>query len=132
VVATPDATLSALLKDFKWKELFWVRRADVRRDMRFHVFGHAIYEKALEPFKGVTAKALIVAVAPGRVDASTEQQLAEIDARAARYFSGTQALASTRSLSPLPVLGVPGWEPANEREGYYDDESQFRPRRAEA
>jgi len=132
VVATPDATLSALLKDFKWKELFWVRRADVRRDMRFHVFGHAIFEKALEPYKGVTAKALIVGVAPGLLDQSTERQLEELDTRAARYFSGTQALASTRSLSPLPVLGVPGWEPANEREGYYDDESQFRPRRAEA
>ena len=132
VVATADADLSALLKDFKWKELFWTHRADVCRDMRFHVFGHAIYEKALEPYKGVTAKALIVDVAPGLVDQSTEYQLSELDARAARYFSGTMALASTRSLPPLPVLGVPGWEPANEREDYYDDASQFRPRRIEA
>jgi hypothetical protein len=132
VVGSADATLSALLSDFKWKELFWTRREDVRRTMRFHVFGHAIYEKALEPYKGVTAKALIVDVAPELLDASTERQLAELDARAARYFSGRQALASTRSLSPLPILGVPGWEPANEREEYYDDTSQFRPGRASA
>ena len=132
VVGSADATLSALLRDFKWKELFWTRREDVRRTMRFHVFGHAIYERALEPYKGVTAKALIVNVVPELLDASTEQQLAELDAQAANYFSGTQALASTRTLSPLPILGVPGWEPANERQDYYDDVSQFRPRRIEA
>src|SRR5260221_10381846 len=129
VVGSADATLSALLRDFKWKELFWMHREDVRRRMRFHVFGHAIYEKALEPYKGVTAKALIIDVAPELWEASTERQLAELDVRAARYFSGTQALASTRSLSPLPVLGIPGWEPANEREDFYDDVSQCRARR---
>jgi len=132
VIATADAALSALLRDGKWKELFWTHRGDVRRRMRFHVFGHAIYEKALEPYKGVTAKALIVEVAPELLNVSTERQLAELDARAARYFSGPQALASTRSLPPLPVLGIPGWEPANEREDYYDDVTQFRPRRIEA
>jgi hypothetical protein len=96
------------------------------------VFGHAIYEKALEPYKGVTAKALIVDVGSELLDASEERQLAELDARAAHYFSGIQALASTRSLSPLPILGIPGWEPANERKEYYDDASQFRPARAGA
>src|SRR5262249_45952739 len=62
VVASADAELSALLREFRWKQLFWTRRADVRRAMRFHVFGHAIYEKALAPHKGVTAKALVLDV----------------------------------------------------------------------
>jgi len=132
VVGSADAKLSELLRNFRWKELFWTRRRDVQRSMRFHVFGHAIYEKALEPHKGVTAKALIVDVAPELPLTTTERQLAELDARAASYFSGAQALASTRSLSPLPILGVPRWEPANEREDYYDDVSQFRPGRVRA
>jgi len=127
VVASADAELSALLREFRWKELFWKRRAEVLRSMRFYVFGHAIYEKALEPYKGVTAKALIVDAAPELLEAPLEQQLTELDARAADYFSGTQALASTRNLSPLPILGIPGWEPANAREEYYDDRAQFRP-----
>ena len=130
VVASADAELSALLLEFQWKELFWRRRAEVLQSMRFYVFGHAIYEKALEPYKGVTAKALIVDAAPGLLDAPLEQQLALLDARAADYFSGPQALASTRTLSPLPILGIPGWEPANEREAYYDDRAQFRPGRS--
>ena len=130
VVASADAELSDLLREFRWKELFWRRRADVLRSMRFLVFGHAIYEKALEPYKGVTAKALIVEATPDLLDAPLARQLAELDARAADYFSGPQALASTRTLAPLPILGIPGWEPANAREEYYDDPAQFRPGRS--
>jgi DUF3025 family protein len=130
VVASSDRPLAALLRDFKWKELFWLRRADVLRSMRFCVFGHAIYEKALEPYKGVTAKALILDVEPAFLEASWVRRLPELDARAAEHFGGTRALASTQGLSPLPVLGVPDWEPANEREDYYDDRTQFRPGRA--
>ena len=128
VVAAADPELSALLREFRWKELFWRRRAEVLRSMRFYVFAHAIYEKALEPYKGVTAKALIIDAAPSLLKAPLAQRLRELDARAADYFSGTQALASTRNLSPLPILGIPGWEPANACEEYYDDPSQFRPR----
>ena len=130
VVAAADAELSDLLREFRWKELFWKRRAQVLRSMRFYVFGHAIYEKALEPYKGVTAKALIVDASPELLEAPLERQLAELDARAADYFSGREALASTRSLSPLPILGIPGWDPANAREEYYDDSAQFRPGRS--
>jgi len=118
VVAAADPELSALLREFRWKELFWRRRAEVLRSMRFYVFGHAIYEKALEPYKGVTAKALIIDAAPSLLEAPLAQQLRELDARGADYFSRTQVLASTRNLSPLPILGIPGWEPANACEEY--------------
>ncbi len=53
VVAAADPELPALLRQFRWKELFWRRRAEVLRSMRFYVFGHAIYEKALEPYKAL-------------------------------------------------------------------------------
>jgi hypothetical protein len=130
VVASADAALAELLREFNWKELFWRRRGEVLKSMRFFVFGHAIYEKALQPYKGVTAKALIVDVAPALFAAPPESQLAELDSRAADYFSDAKVLASTHTLSPLPILGIPGWEAANAHERYYDDESQFRPGRA--
>ena len=132
VVASADADLPALLRDCRWKELFWRRRTEVLRSMRFYVFGHAIYEKALEPYKGVTGKAVIVDAASGLLEAPIERQLPELDARAAEYFRGTEALASTRSLPPLPILGIPGWDPSNGSEEYYDDPSQFRPGRSGA
>ncbi|HEY6240755.1 MAG TPA: DUF3025 domain-containing protein [Burkholderiales bacterium] len=130
VVAAAGAELPDLLRDSKWKELFWRRRADVLGSMRFYVFGHAIYEKALEPYKGVTAKALIVDTTTELLEAPLARQLSWLDASAADYFSRPQALGSTRSLSPLPILGVPGWEPANASEEYYDDNAHFRPRKS--
>jgi hypothetical protein len=32
--------------------------------------------------------------------------------------------------APLPILGVPGWAPENERGSYYEDAAVFRPGRA--
>jgi hypothetical protein len=126
LVASSDPQLRELLRAREWKRLFWERRGDVERAMRFFVFGHAIYEKALAPYKGVTAKALIVDVAADFLSGPLERQLALMDARAAAYFADAQALVSTKTLPPLPVLGVPGWDAANASAGYYDDASQFR------
>ena len=127
VVGSADVRLPVLLRESRWKELFWERREGVQRSMRFYVFGHALYEKALDLFRGATAKALIIPVETGLLDAPVARQVAWLDARAAEYFSRAEALASTRALPPLPVLGIPGWVPGNACEAYYDDASQFRP-----
>jgi DUF3025 family protein len=129
LIACGDPALAALLRGHEWKRLFWERRADVARRMRFFVFGHAIHEKALEPYQGVTAKALIVDVGEDFFSETPERQLARMDARAAAYFADPQALVSTKTLPPLPILGIPGWDPQNGCAGYYDDTAQFRPAR---
>jgi len=132
LVGCADPALAGLLRGFRWKELFWQRRAEVAARMRFHVFGHAIHEKSLAPFRGVTAKALVVAMAPEALARPVEAQVAVLDASAAEYFSGPEALGSTRLLAPLPVLGIPGWTPENADPSYYDDVTQFRPGRGAA
>lgn len=129
LVACAEPSLAALLRGFRWKELFWQRRSDVRAAMRFHVFGHAILESALALFRGVTAKALIVDVTGAEIALPVEALNAVLDARAAEYFSLPDSLASTRTLAPLPVLGIPGWTPDNEDPAYYDDVEHFRPGR---
>jgi len=52
IVASCDDQLLEMLSEFRWKELFWHRRYEVRSRMRFMLFGHALYEKALRPFHG--------------------------------------------------------------------------------
>lgn len=126
VVLCADPALALLLRDFQWKELFWGQRAAVRRSMRFLVFGHALAEKLLAPFKGITARALILVAGVDRVDAEGARQLAFADAQAAAWLARPDALVSTRELAPLPVLGIPGWTPDNENPAYYDDTTQFR------
>jgi hypothetical protein len=129
LVACADASLAELLVGFRWKELFWQRRADVARAMRFSVFGHAIHEKAVAPFRGITAKALILPVAREALALPLDAELAMLDERAAAHFANPEALATTRGLPPLPVLGIPGWTPENADPAYYDDTDHFRPGR---
>ena len=130
VVACAVPELGRLLHEFRWKRLFWERRAEVARSMRFLVFGHAILEHALAPFKGVTAKALVIDVAHDRLDDGV--LVGSIDERAAEHFARADALESTQTLQPLPVLGIPGWTAENDVPAFYDDASVFRPGRARA
>jgi hypothetical protein len=97
--------------------------------MRFKVFGHAIHEKALAPYKGVTAKTLVVDVERDTLALPDEALTARLDERAAAHFAAPGALDSTRSLHPLPILGVPGWTPENDAAAFYDDAAVFRPGR---
>jgi len=130
VVACADPALAALLAGFRWKRLFWDERAEVARSMRFLVFGHAILEHALAPFKGVTAKALVLAA--GREALGDAALVDRTDAQAAAHFARRDSVASTRALQPLPVLGIPGWTPENDDPAYYDDAAVFRAGRARA
>lgn len=130
LVACADPGLAGLLVNFRWKELFWARRAEVVRAMRFQVFGHALADKLRAPFRGLTAKALLLAVDPELFTRTPEEQLTELDARAASCIRDASMLASTRVLAPLPVLGIPDWHADNARAEYYDDTEYFRPGRS--
>jgi hypothetical protein len=130
IIASSDAELAGLLTGFRWKELFWQRREDVVRGMRFHLFGHALYEKALAPYKGVTGKSVIVDISARELERTLPQQLASLDAHLARSFGDLRSLGATEDYGPLPILGVPGWTPENASARYYEDTQQFRPGRA--
>jgi hypothetical protein len=129
LVACAEPSLARLLEGFRWKDLFWSHRAEASAGMRFLVFGHAILERALAPYKGVTAKALVIEVEPATLALPAAALVELLDARAAGHFTRPDALASTRALHPLPVLGIPGWAPENEDPAFYDDERVFRPGR---
>ena len=129
IVAADDDELLACLREWRWKDLFWINRARLQAQMRFFIFGHALYEKALRPFTGITGRGILLKTEPGLTAAPLREQLAAIDAGAAAHLSDPARLAATRDLAVVPVLGVPGWCADNESEGYYDDTDYFRPGR---
>ena len=126
IVTARDRALLQLLANFEWKRLFWENRNRVSTDMRFYLFGHAIYEKALHPFTGITARGLLFEVDGGFFAAPLETQLDRVDALAANRIAEPSSLRSPRELAPVPILGVPGWCAENERESYYDNRDYFR------
>ena len=115
LVSCADQSLIALVREFRWKALFWEQRQRVRTAMRFVVLGHATLEQALAPWPGITCKALFID--PAR----------DADAQAAAWLESLPAGASPQLLAPLPVFGYPGWLPESEHGEFYDDARFFRP-----
>lgn len=128
VVASSSPQLLRLIVDFEWKELFWTRRAELRERAGFLAFGHALYEKALEPHLGIVAKTVFAPVGELFAMLPVEAQVAEVDALLARHFASRARFASPRAMAPMPVLGIPGWHPGTQRESFYDDPQHFRRR----
>ena len=115
IVHCDDHALLQLLRDFQWKELFWMNRKQTQQSMRITVFGHAVLEQAVEPWPGITCKAIIVPAS------------AHADAAAHAWLGKLEPGASPRDLQPLPIFGYPGWHPEGERAEFYDDRRYFRP-----
>jgi len=129
IVASCDDQLLRMLRAFKWKELFWHCRDEVRSRMRFTLFGHALYEKALQPFIGIAGRGILLKTVPALLAQPPGGQLAVLDLQVAAYISEPGNLTAPRDLAVVPVLGVPGWCPENEQESYYDNTDYFRPGR---
>ncbi len=129
IVACADGELAGLLRDFRWKELFWEKREQVRSSMGCYLFGHGLYEKTLRPYVGLTGQALLLPVEQTFFTWPLTRQLAHLDEETARYLSAEEHCRSTRELTPLPLLGVPGWAVENEDAAFYDNTSYFRPGR---
>jgi hypothetical protein len=130
VLSSERAVLDGI-RAFEWKQVFCTERERLMRSTRFLLFGHGLYEKALAPYVGMTGHALLLEMPAGLefLHAKASKALvAEADAVAATAV--VERIAHPRDLSPLPVLGVPGWWDANRDADFYNNTDYFRPRRA--
>ena len=126
VVASSSPALTRLIVDHEWKELFWVRRAELERHVRFFALGHALLEKALDPYLGIVAKTVFIPVSDGFAALGSDAQVAAVDGLLAAHFSDPANFPSPKSMAPMPVLGIPGWHPGTAAESFYDDPDHFR------
>lgn len=124
IVLSTDPELLQLLREFRWHELFWQRREAVLSAMRFLPFGHGLCEKALTPYIGMTGQALLLAVDAGDPDGLAVGGEEETDARLASLFARDSLPDDL--LTPLPLLGIPGWHADNDRETFYANTQYFR------
>lgn len=116
IVVARDPELIELIREHKWRELFWDRRAQIEKELKVLVFGHAMYEKAMRPYIGLTAQALLF------VDVDLEN----VDSFLAEWLTSKSFNLQTNDLDPLPVLGMPGWWPANHDQSFYNNPQYFR------
>lgn len=116
----PDAVWDALVRK-DWRQLFITERA-AWSDVTLVLFGHALLEKLVFPRKPATAHVYRAQTAMNSI-----ADLKNLDHTVAADLSADK-LAS-KPFAHLPVLGVPGWWPANEDPQFYADVDVFRPPR---
>jgi hypothetical protein len=127
IVACSDPALIELIRQHRWQTLFWHERARVLASMRILVFGHAVLEKALLPWPGITCKAMLLPVEQPLLSAPAERLQAVLDVAAAGWFEAFAHEGSPRDLAPLPIFGYPGWSEDGACAEFYADARFFRP-----
>lgn len=126
IVPYADDALADLLCGFQWKELFWNQRTQVESHMGFYLYGHGLYEKALKPYVGMTGKGLLLKVESSFFTWPLAHRTAHLDELLADYLNDFQHCNNTQELSPVPLLGIPGWTDDNKNPAYYDNTDYFR------
>lgn len=129
IILSSDVTLLQLVQDFQWQELFWQQRHCWQENLQCITFGHAMYEKGLTPYLGMTANTILLEVGADFFDRNMGERLAWVDDKLADIFEQGTQYQKPKDLSPFPILGIPGWDPENENKSYYDNTRYFRPGR---
>lgn len=120
---TSDPSFSSFLRAHQWKELFIERRQEFEEHCAVYLFGHALLEKLVDPYKAITGHAWILETKEDILALPECVKHEWLDQTVAGQLK--QGL-STSDFSHLPVPGVPGWWPAQD-EAFYADSSVFRP-----
>ncbi|MEC5218258.1 hypothetical protein RCH09_003227 [Actimicrobium sp. GrIS 1.19] len=126
IVVARDTELFALLRAHDWTAVMVDRRDGFATCWQVGLFGHALMEKLVAPYKAITAHAWLVAVDDAYFGMDDDAQAAHLDGAIARQLD---ARLRTRDFTPLPVLGIPGWQ-AGQDAGFYADQAVFRQKRA--
>jgi hypothetical protein len=125
LVMASDASIIEDLREHAWRKVFVEDRSSFEKLWKVHVFGHALMEKLQSPFKAITAHAWALQGDFSSAQWRAGEQQVGLDDIVA---TSLDASMNTRSFSPLPVAGIPGWWNQQD-EVFYSDISVFRPKR---
>lgn len=114
------------LQHHEWQAAFLQQRALFGTQAEVWCFGHALMEKLVQPYKSITAHAMVVFTEADFFAFNDDTKRLWLDQHIAQRLS--KRSLSTSDFTPLPVAGVPGWWPEQDTP-FYADESVFRARR---
>jgi len=120
------AALVDALRNHRWREALVERKAMFGRDAQVWLFGHALMEKLVTPYKAITAHTRVLAAPHSYFALDDAERRAWVDAQVVGQLRG-EGLHNA-GFTPLPVLGLPGWWPQQD-DVFYDDTTVFRARR---
>lgn len=129
IVISSNRDILEALARHDWPSVF---QSGVFQNNTMQVFlcGHALLEKLLQPYKAITAQALLVLADEKMTARPRETQLTAFDQVMAAQLFDERFFDAPACLSPLPLMGIPGWWPdAAQDDQFYADQTVFRPLR---
>jgi len=127
IIVSADKNILELVENFEWNKLFVENKVLFDNAIDCITFGHAMYEKALSPYIGMTSHCLLLQVDTSYFELTPDKKTSYIDEAITNHIKKISGL-NTRSLTPLPILGVPDWH-NNQTDEFYKNTSYFRPGR---
>lgn len=125
IIVSSNSHLINLIKHYDWKTLFWQHQSSLKTQMDFCLIGHAIYEKLLNPWVGISCPALLFEVPPSYFHLHIAKRAAYLDDLAATYLDNDTWHVYCPKLRSTPILGIPGWYAPNIEEAFYDNKKYF-------
>ena len=125
IIISDNEQLLSMIRQHQWKELFIHHRDSFNKEIFCFIFGHAMYEKALSPYIGMTCQALLIN-STELINSCKQNTLVEIDNYVADCWKNSN-ITSPNDLNAFPLLGIPGIYKGNSKESFYDNTDYFRP-----
>lgn len=127
IVLTNNRQVLRALADRDWRKAFDEHRPRWGSEVRVIVCGHGLLEKFLKPYKAMTAHALLCHLEQPISFPFSDDALTVIDAALAKLLLTGTLNSGTSNLSPLPLMGIPGWWPGGDQDlAFYQDPGVFR------
>ncbi len=117
-----DTYLVDALRQHQWSSLLQRSPEDFFSKVSVVLFGHALIEKLVQPYKAITAHVWATVVEPAWFAFGDKQRSEAMDGGIAAAISNG---FSSRDFAHLPILGVPGWWP-EQSDDFYNDPFVFR------
>lgn len=131
IVSQNEAMLTAL-KEHNWQYAFVENRAlwfdKSSNGIAAYQFGHANYEMLTKPFEGLTGKWLHIDASAEMSTLPLSSQYRLLDQKLSKQLA-CGVLDDNSKMSPMPLLGIPGWFDKNTDADFYNNLDYFRPKR---
>lgn len=130
IIVADDDSLLDMIRNHEWHSLFCdhTQRKNGElfgKHIQCYVFGHAMHEKSLAPYLGMTTHSVLIKQNRDFFQNTYFAQLQEIDQIVSDLWINGK-IQKTKDLQPFPLLGVPGWWHGKQDESFYANEEYFR------
>jgi len=117
LLLTTEWSLCTALLQHDWKTLLLDQRETWSARAKVLLLGHGLLDSMSKAHKGLCAKVVPVLVPTLDMELPELQRL---------MLLVVEQLRAPGNLSPLPVMGVPGWFRDSETPGFYEDSAVYR------